>query len=133
MKKLLSFGTLGLAGVVGTGLMAMPGATVAASADDEVAAKREDNVAELVLVADDDDDDDTAGADQTRTRTRFTGASRSTNDSTRSNFTRVSRDRDLSRGDVTKDVTQDGPGDRKRDWSANSTNDRSRNDTRGRS
>lgn len=135
MKKLLPIGSFGLAGLVGVGLMTMPGASVAASPDDKVVTKREDNVTELVLVSDDDDDDtmddtdtDTDGIDTN------TGASRSTSDNTRSNFTRVSRDRDLSRSDLTKDFTFDGPGDdRTRDWTANHTNDRSRNDTRGRS
>ena len=42
----------------------------------------------------------------------------------------MSRDRDNSRGDKTRDWTRDGAGDKKRDWSANKTNDRSRNDTR---
>ena len=44
-------------------------------------------------------------------------------------MTGVSRDRDLSRGDKTRDWTRDG-GDKTRDKTANSTNDRSRNDTR---
>jgi hypothetical protein len=123
MKKLLPLTTLGLAGIVGAGLIALPGTTVAASIDDDAATKREDNVTELVLV---DDDDDTAD----NTRSRNTGISRSTNDNTRSNFTRVSRDRDLSRSDKTRDFTFDGPGDRTRDHTANRTNDRSRNDTR---
>jgi hypothetical protein len=125
MKKLLPIGTLGLAGLVGAGLMALPGTTVAASVDEEAAIKREDSATELVLVSDDDDDDDTGNTNTN------TGASRSTNDGTRSNFTAVSRDRDLSRSDKTKDFTFDGPGDtRTRDWTANRTNDRSRNDTR---
>lgn len=42
----------------------------------------------------------------------------------------MSRDRDRSRGDNTRDKTRDGKGGKKRDWSANRTNDRSRNDTR---
>lgn len=126
MKKLLPIGTLGLAGLVGAGLMALPGTTVAASVDDEAAIKREDSATELVLVSDDDDDD---GADDTGNTN--TGASLSTSDGTRSNFTAVSRDRDLSRSDKTKDFTFDGAGDtRTRDWTANRTNDRSRNDTR---
>lgn len=126
MKKLLPLSTLGLAGVVGAGLLAMPGATVAAGLDEEVATKREDGVTELVLV-DDNDDDDTAD----NTASRNTGFSRSTGDHTRSNFTRVSRDRDLSRSDKTRDFTFDGPGaTRTRDWTAQRTNDRSRNDTR---
>ena len=41
----------------------------------------------------------------------------------------MSRDRDQSRGDRTKDWTRDG-GDRTRDFSQNRTNDGSRNDTR---
>lgn len=125
MKKLLPIGTLGLAGLVGAGLMALPGTTVAASVDEEAAIKREDSATELVLVSDDDDDDDTGNTNTN------TGASLSTNDGTRSNFTAVSRDRDLSRSDKTKDFTFDGPGDtRTRDLTANHTNDRSRNDTR---
>lgn len=129
MKKLLSLSTLGLAGVVGAGLMALPGTTVVAGVDDQAAIKREDSATELVLVSDDDDDaDDTNTGADTGTNT---GVSRSTNDGTRSNFTKVSRDRDLSRSDKTKDFTFDGPGDtRTRDWTANRTNDRSRNDTR---
>ena len=130
MKKLIPIGTLGLAGIVGAGLMAMPGSTVAANIGDDQVAKREDHVTELVLV-DDDDNDDTNDDAGTNTRSRNTGVSRSTNDNTRSNVTKVSRDRDLSRSDKTKDWTRDG-GSRTRDWTANKTNDRSRNDTRGR-
>jgi len=130
MKKLLPIGTLGLAGLVGAGLMTLPGSTVAANLGDDVATKREDNLTELVLV-DDDDDDGTNDSSNTSSKSRFTGSSRSTRDNTRSNFTKVSRDRDISRSDKTKDWTRDG-GSRTRDWSANRTNDRSRNDTRGR-
>jgi hypothetical protein len=130
MKKLLPIGTLGLAGLVGAGIMTLPGTTVAADSTDDAVAKREDNVAELALVAD-DDDDDTGDGTNTNSRSRNTGFSRFTNDNTRSNFTRVSRDRDLSRSDKTKDWTRDG-GSRTRDWTGNRTNDRSRNDTRGR-
>ena len=129
MKKLLPIGTLGLAGLVGVGLMTFPTTTVAANLGDDAITKREDNVTELVLV-DDDDDDDTGANSGTRTRSRNTGFSRASNDNTRSNFTKVSRDRDLSRSDKTRDWTRDG-GDRTRDWSQNRTNDRSRNDTRG--
>jgi hypothetical protein len=129
MKKLLPISTLGLAGAVGVGLMTFPGSTVAANLGDDAVAKREDNVSELVLV-DDDDDDDTN--DNTNTKSRFTGFSRSTKrDNTRSNFTKVSRDRDLSRSDKTKDWTRED-GSRTRDWTGKKTNDRSRNDTRGR-
>jgi hypothetical protein len=44
-------------------------------------------------------------------------------------MTGVSRDRDNSRRDLTKDWTRDG-GDKTRDFSRNLTNDKSRNDTR---
>ena len=129
MKKLLPIGTLGLAGLVGAGVMAFPGTTIAADVNDDAVTKREEGVTELVLV-DDVDDDDTNGGTNTGTNT---GTSRSTGDNTRSNFTRVSRDRDRSRSDNTRDWTHDGLGDtRTRDWSDNRTNDRSRNDTRSR-
>jgi hypothetical protein len=49
---------------------------------------------------------------------------------TDSRHSAVSRDRDRSRGDLTKDRTRDGKGDATRDHSRNHTNDKSRNDTR---
>ena len=131
MKKLLPIGTLGLAGLVGVGLLAFPSAATvtAKSGDDDAFVKREDNVSELVLVADDDDNDtNDKSRSNSNTRSRM---SRATNDNTRSNFTKMSRDRDHSRGDKTKDFTRDG-GDRTRDASAQRINDRSRNDTRRR-
>jgi hypothetical protein len=133
---LISAGTLGLAGLVSAGLLAMPVSSNAASGDDDAFAKRDDDVPELVLVAD-DDDDDTNAKDQTRTRTRTQGQtrtrtgndtnSRSRNDNT---GTGTRTGRDDSRDRKVKDWTQDGAGDTKRDWSANHTNDRSRNNTR---
>ena len=119
MRKLLPTALLSIAGMAVIGLVGMSAPVVSSTADE--AAKREDDTPSLVLVADDDDDD---------TRDTRTGASANTNDNTASNFTGVSRDRDNSRGDKTRDWTRDG-GDRTRDWSANKTNDRSRNDTRG--
>lgn len=124
MRKLLPTTLLGVAGLTAVGLIGTSASIVATSNEEVV--KRDDDAPSLVLVADDDDDD--TFDDDTDSRT---GASASTNDSTRSNVTAVSRDRDLSRGDKTRDWTRDG-GDRTRDWSANRTNDRSRNDTRGR-
>lgn len=112
---------IGLAGLVGAGVLAWP-AIGTTSADGYL--KRDEQEVDLVLVDDDGDDDDS--------RSRFTGHSASTRDGTRSNFTKVSRDRDLSRSDKTRDRTRDGAGDNKRDWSGNQTNDRSRNDSRGR-
>ena len=113
----------GLAGAVGAGVLAWP--TAAAFADGDEVYKRDEHARELVAL-DDDDDDDTNDDD-----TSNTGFSRATNDHTASNFTAVSRDRDRSRSDKTRDWTRDG-GDRTRDWSANKTNDNSRADTRGR-
>ncbi len=77
----------------------------------------------------------TAGANpptpNTNTNTNSgTGNSKSGRDGTNSRVTNVSRDRDLSRRDLTKDWTRDG-GDRTRDHSRNYTNDASRHDTRG--
>ena len=124
MKKLIPSALLSIAGLTTVGLIGMQAPVVSA---DEFA-KREDDAVELVLVADDDDDDtndDTDGGGDAPN----TGASAATGDGTRSNFTGVSRDRDASRGDKTRDWTRDG-GDNTRDRTANQTNDRSRNDTR---
>lgn len=70
---------------------------------------------------------DNRTSDRSRNDSR---ASRNTGDGTRSNYSRVSRDRDNSRADLTRDKTRDGAGGKKRDFSRNLTNDRSRNDTR---
>jgi hypothetical protein len=133
MKKIISTALLALVGLVAVGLLSLQTVTTtqAAPADDTVS-KRDDDTPDLVLVADDDDDDtnDGTAGSHTNTRSRNTGVSRSTNDNTNSRFTAVSRDRDLSRSDKTRDWTRDGNGKVKRDWSANRTNDRSRNDTR---
>ena len=119
---------LGLAGLVGVGLLAFPLSSVATDRDAAIL-KRDEQGTDLVLVADDDDDDSNDTSNDNKDTN--TGFSNSTNDNTRSNFTKVSRDRDLSRSDKTRDWTRDG-GTLTRDWSANRTNDRSRNDTRGR-
>jgi hypothetical protein len=130
-KTLISLSTLGMVAAVSVGVL---GLQVSAAADDsDVIAKREDRTPGLVLAVD-DDDDGTADADtNTRTRTRTggadTGNSRSRADGTSSRVTGVSRGDDHSRGDLTKDFTDDG-GDRTRDLTPNLTNDRSRNDTR---
>lgn len=116
------------AGVLGVGALAV-GSTAAADESDPTA-KREENVS-VVLTADDDGDDDTNTGNTGGTGTGSvnrdgSGVSR---DGTGSRYTGVSRDRDQSRGDRTKDWTRDG-GDRTRDFSQNRTNDGSRNDTR---
>lgn len=129
---------IGLAGLVGAGVLAWP-AVGATSASDQVYVKRQE--ADVELVAYDDEDDDDTGAKKlqrdtrsrdTDTRSRVSRQSRSnqaSRDATNSRKSRVSRDRDRSRGDLTRDWTRDG-GKKQRDWSSGSTNDWSRNDTR---
>lgn len=93
---------------------------------DAVYAKRDDDVREVQVV----DDDDAADPDtNSNTNGTFNSGTGNSNDGTNSRVTPVSRDRDLSRDDLTKDWTRDG-GDRTRDFSRHATNDRSRNDTR---
>ena len=119
------------AGVLGVGALAV-GSTASADESDPTA-KREENVS-VVLTADDDGDDDTNTGNTGNTGGTGTGSvnrdgSGVSRDGTGSRYTGVSRDRDQSRGDRTKDWTRDG-GDRTRDFSQNRTNDGSRNDTR---
>ena len=130
MNILLRGLTAAMVAVFGAGLflVAIPSGATAAADDRAVLSKRQDSVSELVSV--DDDDDDGARGDDTTSRSNRTGNSRSGRDNTNSRVTGVSRDRDLSRRDLTKDPTRDG-GDRTRDHSRNHTNDRSRHDTRG--
>ena len=137
MKKILvPLSTLGLAGAVAVGLVGATG-SLSSAADpampgtDQAIVKREDQVAELVLVSDDDDDDSNDGTNTGVSNTTVgTGSSRSRADGTNSRYTDVSRDQDISRGDKTKDRTYDGPGGLTRDLTPNLTNDQSRNDTR---
>ena len=152
IRTVVSLAISGLSGVLALGLVALNGPANAAD-DADAYVKRDDRVSELVLADSDDDDDDTADtgtntgtgtgagngtggtnsvtAGQTGTNTGTnTGSSNSTGDGTGSRFTGVSREDDLSRGDMTKDFTTDG-GDRTRDLTPNLTNDQSRNDTRG--
>jgi hypothetical protein len=102
-------------------LFAVPAGGAIAGERDEAAFRRDDDYSEVVAVSDDDGDD-------TDTNSRHSSGVDS-NDRTGSGHSAVSRDRDRSRGDRTRDWTRDG-GDRTRDWTGNHTNDRSRNDTR---
>lgn len=122
----LSAGTLGLAGLVTAGLLAMPATATSAGAADDQYLKRDDDTPDIVLVADDDDDDDTNARDNTNTNTQGQTRTR-TNDNT---GTGAATGRDKSRERLQRDFTQDGPGAQKRDFSARHTNDRSRNNTR---
>lgn len=114
------------AAVLGVSLLAGGAASTSAADAD---AKREESL-NLVLTADDDADDDTGTGGTGDTGSVNRDGSGVSRDGTNSRYTAVSRDRDWSRGDLTKDYTWDGPGDKTRDWSQNRTNDRSRNDTR---
>jgi hypothetical protein len=111
-----------LAAAVGMGI---PVAAIAGG--DEAYRAREEDVY-VVSGADDDDDGDTGTGNTGDTTSNTSGEN--SNDGTNSRHSAVSRDRDRSRGDLTKDRTRDGNGGPKRDWSRNHTNDRSRNDTR---
>ncbi len=91
--------------------------------------KEQDNDEVATIVDRDDDRDDDGDTGMGGTNSRVTSGVNS-KDGTNSRKTAVSRDRDHSRGDLTRDRTKDGPGKDKRDWSQNGTNDRSRNDTR---
>jgi hypothetical protein len=111
-------------------VIASPAAALAAADDtSEVVLRREDDAAEVIVAEDDDGDDFTDNTGSRSGRSGYTSGVNS-NDATGSRHTGVSRDRDRSRGDKTRDWTKDGPRDRKRDWTGGHTNDRSRNDTR---
>ncbi len=134
MRTTVKIGLGTVAGAVGAGLLAFPAAQ---AADSDVFWKRDDDRADVVMTVDDDDDDDTNdntnNTNNTNNTDDNTGDDTSgvdSNDNTNSRVSAVSRDRDISQGDRTRDFTRDG-GDKTRDTSRNSTNDKSRNDTRG--
>ena len=99
-RTTLTLSSVGIAGLVTTGLLALP--VTSAHADDDTALKRDEDTPDVVLVAD-EDDDDTADRFAGDTRTNNTSGADS-NDATNSRKTGVSRDRDHSRGDRTRDV-----------------------------
>jgi hypothetical protein len=84
----------------------------------------DDDDAELAVRELDDDTDDSGGDSG-----GFTSGVNS-NDGTNSRSTNVTHDQDLSRGDLTRDRTDDGAGGPKRDWSRHQTNDSTRRDSR---
>ena len=138
MKALMRTGIATLATSVGAGLVVVVVGAANAGSDDQTYAKREDNAKEWVLVADDDDDadDDNRLRDDTNSNSISAGtwhsreSSGRSGDRTRSGYTKRSWDRDKCWGDKSRDFTRDGKGGGTRDFSANLTNDRSRNDTR---
>jgi hypothetical protein len=105
------------------------GAALADQARDDgaaVLARDEDAAGVLATDGDDPDEDD----DDTDGNTRSATSGVDSDDATNSRATSVSRGDDRSRGDLTRDRTNDGPGTSTRDRTADSTNDRTRNDTR---
>ncbi len=113
MNKLISFGTIGMAGLVGVGVMAFPVSTVFADAKQDATIKREENSAELVVVDDDDDDDtnDTTsgqsrsrtGQDRDNTWSNESRASRDSRNDSRSKVSRASRDNSWSNDSFSRD------------------------------
>ena len=146
MNKLMTTGSLGLAGVVATGLIAWqaPVAFADQGSDDRTddrgqhhskAIKRDDDSQVVVTTVDDDDDDDTGAGNNTGTHTRTRGGDDTgTNTRTRggdSGTNSRTRGGDDSRGGKVRDMTSDGPGRGNVDHSRNHTNDGTRHNTRG--
>lgn len=124
MQTLFRAVVAAFAALLGLGLFAATQSSAASG--DDLAATREDSVTVLSTDDGDDDDDDDDDSDDSDTFDSNTGESE---DGTGSRVTVVSRDRDISNDDLTKDRTMDG-GDPTRDVTQNLTNDASRNDTR---
>lgn len=144
MNKLTTTATLGLAGMVATGLIAWqaPVAFADHGTDDNSgtsqskAFKRDDDSQAVVTTVDDDDDNDTGmGQKGTNTQTRTNNTNTGTNTGTNNNTNTGSRTRggvtDHSRARSVRDLTNDGPGRHNVDHSRHHTNDRSRHNTRG--
>lgn len=125
MQALLRAAIAAFAALLGLGLFALVQSGPATA--DDVVATRQDGIALLHEDSGDDGDDNDDGDDDPATFDSRTGES---NDATGSRVTAVSRDRDISNDDLTKDRTMDG-GDPTRDLTQNHTNDNTRNDTRG--
>ena len=94
---------LAVFGLAGTAVAASDGSDA-----DGVIARDEDFAGVLVVDDDDDGDDSGAGTDTNGGTGSFTSGVDS-NDGTDSRVTPVSRDRDRSRGDLTRDRTKDAP------------------------
>jgi hypothetical protein len=88
MKKLASITTLGVAGLVGVGVMAFPSLTVAADPNEGAITKRDENASDVVLVDDDDDDDDTNDKSRSQSRSRDDSRSKVSRDDSRSKDSR---------------------------------------------
>jgi hypothetical protein len=113
-----------LAMMLGVGTM---GTAVLAGETVEKAVLREDGTDVAIVEYDDDGD---GGTGNTGGGGSFNSGTGNSNDGTNSKVTPVTKDKDKSHDDLTKDWTKDGPGGKKRDWSRHQTKDSSRNDTR---
>lgn len=129
MNTLLKTGTIGLASLVTAGVVAWQAPTALAQDDDPAATKRDDDTHVVVTTVDDDDDDDT-GLDGTGTQTRTNGVDTNTNNTSTHTRTR-GNDRDDSRHQQVRDLTNDGAGSGNVDHSRHDTNDGTRHNTRG--
>lgn len=139
MNKLITTSTLGLAGLVATGLVAWQAPMASGDdADDRTsqsgkAFKRDDDSQVLVTTVDDDDDDDTGLNKHTRTNTNTNTSTRTRgNDNTNTGTRTRGGNTDNSRHRAVRDLTSDGPGKGNLDRSRHHTNDGTRNNTRGR-
>jgi hypothetical protein len=117
-----------LAMMLGMGTM---GTAVLAGETVEKAVLREGETDVAIIEYDDDDGGDgTGNTGNTGGDGSFNSGTGNSNDGTNSKVTPVTKDKDKSHDDLTKDWTKDGPGGKKRDWSRHQTKDSSRNDTR---
>jgi hypothetical protein len=138
MNKLTTSATLGLAGMVTTGLIAWqaPVAFAEHGSDDRghhhsKAFKRDDDSQAVVTTVDDDDDNDTGlGQKGTHTRTN-TGGGTNTGTNTNTGTRTRGGKTDHSRARSVRDLTNDGPGRHHVDHSRHHTNDGTRHNTRG--
>jgi hypothetical protein len=119
--------TLGLAGLVASGLIAFQQGS--ATGLDQSAVKRDEDGADLVLLTDDDDDDTNRLARDTNTGANTDSRSRNTGSDNSRTGDRSGRD-DSRSGREVRDWTGDNTNTRRRDWSQNRTNDRTRHNTR---
>ncbi|MDI6908660.1 hypothetical protein [Nocardioides sp.] len=142
MNKLMTSGTLGLASLVTTGLIAWqaPLAVADQGSDDSgrddrghhhgKAFKRDDDSQAVVTTVDDDDDDDTGLGNGTSTGTN-TGTNTGADTGTNTGADTRGGDTDHSRDASVRDLTSDGPGSGNVDHSRHHTNDGTRHNTRG--
>jgi hypothetical protein len=124
MQLIGRFLILIMAGALAFGASALVFVEGVEKTDNDVAYTKREELDDIELVGDDDD-----GSNSGNSNSGFTSGVNS-NDRTGSGHTPVSRDRDRSRGDKTRDWTKDRTNNRTRDRSGGKTNDRSRNDSR---